>query len=137
MKGYNMLFTKTPIELQKELEKFFHLPYNVKSTNYPLINMVGKKDEVMITAEIPGIDPDKIDISVQDNFLTISGERVQQMPEQLRIRERNMGSFTRTVKLPFRIDTETVEAKYQQGVLCIFAKQIEQDKPRKIEIKSL
>ena len=126
---------KTPIDLQKELESFFHLPF-YKKTSSPLINMVGKKDEVMVSMEIPGLSSEEIDISVQDNLLTVGGDRKQEMPEQLKIKERRTGKFERKIKLPFKIDTENVVAKYENGILSVTLRQAEEDKPKKVEIKS-
>ncbi|WP_372611582.1 Hsp20/alpha crystallin family protein [Aquicoccus sp.] len=106
---------------------------------FPAVNVWQGDDAVAITAELPGIEPADIDISVKGNVLTLSGERkAPEVPEGARWHrnERGYGKFSRTVRLPFAASDDTVEARVANGVLRIVVGRPEEDKPRKIEIKA-
>ena len=85
-----------------------------------------------------GLDPAKIDISIQQNLLTISGERQVERSnaQQYYRQERFSGSFRRVVSLPDDVDPERVEATYRNGVLQVTVKRRESSKPRQIEVKT-
>ncbi len=106
---------------------------------FPAVNLWQGDEAVAITAELPGIDPADIDISVKDNVLTIAGERkAAQVPEGARWHrnERGYGRFTRAVRLPFAASDDKVEARMTHGVLRIVIARPEEHRPRKIEIKA-
>ncbi|MFN3575950.1 MAG: Hsp20/alpha crystallin family protein [Tabrizicola sp.] len=106
---------------------------------FPAVNVWQGDEAVAITAELPGVDPADIDLSVKENLLTISGERKPpQLPEGARWHrnERVFGKFARTVRLPFAVDEDRIEARMVNGVLRIAVGRPEADKPRKIEIKA-
>jgi HSP20 family protein len=105
---------------------------------FPAVNVWQGDEAVAITAELPGIDPADIDISVKDNVLTIAGERrAPDVPDSARWHrnERSYGKFTRAVRLPFAAPEDKVEARMTNGVLRIVVGRPEEDRPRKIEIK--
>jgi HSP20 family protein len=89
-----------------------------------------------ITAELPGVDQDDIDLRLEGDVLTISGEkRDERKDDKNRIVERSYGSFTRSLQLPFTPDAEQVTADCDRGVLTIkLPKAAEQDKSRRISI---
>jgi len=93
----------------------------------------------VITAEVPGVSADEIDISVVGETLTLSGER---KPEDLEggvryhRRERGGGRFSRSIELPFRVDADKVEAAYDKGILRVTLPRAEADKPRKITVRA-
>lgn len=106
---------------------------------FPAVNLWQGDDAVAITAELPGIEPGDIDISVKDNVLTLSGERpAPDLPEGTRwVRsERGFGKFSRSIQLPFAATDDKVEARMTNGVLRIVVGRPEEDKPKKIEIKA-
>lgn len=106
---------------------------------FPAVNVWQGDDAVAITAELPGVEPTDIDISVKDNALTITGERkAPQVPEGARWHrnERGYGKFTRAVRLPFAASDDKVEARMSNGILRIVVGRPEEDKPKKIEIKA-
>lgn len=106
---------------------------------FPAVNVWQGEEAVAVTAEIPGVDPVDIDISVKDTALTITGERkAPQVPEGARWdrNERSFGKFSRTVRLPFAASDDKVEARMTHGVLRIVVGRPDADKPRKIEIKA-
>jgi HSP20 family protein len=106
---------------------------------FPAVNLWHGEEGIAITAELPGVEPSDIDISVKENVLTLSGERkLPATPEGARWhrREGRYGKFSRAVRLPFRAGDDRVEARFKDGVLRIFVGRPEEDKPRKIEIKA-
>jgi HSP20 family protein len=106
--------------------------------SYPAMNVWTNDEGGMVTAEMPGVDPQEIDISVEDDTLTLRGSRQVDGPENVTYhrRERGSGSFARSVQLPFRVEADQVEATFDQGVLTIELPRAESDKPHKIAIQS-
>jgi HSP20 family protein len=94
-------------------------------------------DEVVFRFDVPGIDRDSIDVTVDRGVLTVSARRAEEHSENGRrfIRERVSGTFTRSVRLGDALDAEKVEAAYADGVLTVRVPVAEQAKPRKVEIK--
>ncbi len=106
---------------------------------FPAINIWRGAEAIAITAELPGVEPSDVDITVKDNVLTLSGERkATQAPEGARWHrnERGYGKFTRVIGLPFAASDAKVEARMTNGVLRIIVGRPEEDKPKKIEIKA-
>jgi HSP20 family protein len=83
-----------------------------------LIDVMQKKDDIIVTASIPGVKPEEIDVAVEDNVLTIRAERKPESEEDANylIRERPVGSFFRALRLPDTVDTENIESSYCNGV---------------------
>jgi len=109
------------------------------SIEFPALNVWVSGDNAVVTTELPGVDPNTIVISVVGKSLTIRGARepeVLKEGESYHRRERWSGQFTKTIELPFTIDTTRVEAKFIKGVLHINLPRAEADKPRKIAVKS-
>jgi HSP20 family protein len=108
-------------------------------SNYPAMNVWANEDGVIVTAELPGIETEDLDISVRDNVLTLSGHRApEDVGEDVTYhrRERGTGSFRRAFRLPFQVDPDAVEARYASGVLWLTLPRAEEDKPRKITVQS-
>ena len=106
---------------------------------FPAVNIWQGEEGVALTAELPGIDPADIDISLKDNVLTVSGERrAPDIAEGARWHrnERGYGKFSRAIRLPFAASDDKVEARMANGVLRIAVGRPEEDKPKKIEIKA-
>ena len=129
-------------QLQREMNRLFDSTSKGRvfnSPSYPAINIWTNEDGQVISAEMPGVHPDDIDIDVTGDALSISGER---KPDEVakdayyHRRERSYGLFSRTVQLPFMVDTNKVEASFENGVLLINLPRAEADKPKKIAIKS-
>jgi len=110
------------------------------SIEFPAVNVWVSSDDAIVTTEIPGVDPAAVDISVVGKSVTIRGTR---QPEELKEgvsfhrRERWNGQFTKTLEMPFTVDSSKVEAKSARGILQIFLPRAEADKPRKISVKSV
>jgi HSP20 family protein len=125
------------LRLQQEMNRLFSSAGQSASIDYPSINVWQKDGAAVVTAELPGMSIENIDISVTDNVLTISGtKKAQELKEgenYLR-QERIPGSFQRNVQLPFRVDSKEVDAKYEKGVLVVTLPRLKEDLPKKIKI---
>lgn len=95
-------------------------------------------DEFVVELDLPGVDPEELDIDVERNVLTIRAERFSQMPDAANavVTERSWGVFSRQLVLGDALDTEHVDADYTGGVLRLRIPIAEQAKPRKISIGS-
>jgi HSP20 family protein len=95
-------------------------------------------DEVVFRFDVPGIDRDSIDVTVDRGVLTVTAQRTEERSENGRrfIRERVAGTFTRSVRLGEALDADRIEADYADGVLTLHVPLAEQAKPRKVEIKA-
>jgi HSP20 family protein len=106
---------------------------------YPPLNVWSGEEGAVVTAEIPGVDPNDIDITVVGETLTVKGDRKREgFPEGTKYhrRERAYGDFSRTIQLPFQVDQEKVEAKFKNGILSIELPRFPEEEPKKIDIKS-
>ncbi len=102
------------------------------------IDMVENKDDFIVKASVPGIDPNDIDISYADDTLTIKGEIKSDnevKESQYHLRERRYGSFARSITLPTKIKGDAIEASYQNGVINLRLPKAEEVKPKRISIK--
>jgi HSP20 family protein len=107
--------------------------------SFPAVNIWADENSAMITAEIPGVNKDELDINVTGDTLTISGERhPNDLPEDPRYhrRERSFGKFSRNIQLPYTIDVNKVKANIKNGVLRVELPRIEAEKPKKIIVKA-
>lgn len=103
----------------------------------PSVDIFETENEVVLTAEVPGIDEKDIEIKVEDNSLTIRGERKfekETKEENYHRIERSYGSFFRSFTLPSYVDQDKVEAQYENGVLKIQMPKKAEVKPRKVRI---
>jgi HSP20 family protein len=94
-------------------------------------------NDFVVSFDLPGVDPDAIDVSVERNVLTVKAERPGPTVgdgEQVQVSERPQGTFTRQVVLGDNLDTDHIDAGYEAGVLRLRIPIAEQAKPRKIEI---
>ena len=106
---------------------------------FPPINMGVTNDSVEVYVFAPGIDPAKLEVSVDRGVLTISGERASGLPQEsekvsIYADERFAGPFRRAVSLPDDADSSRIDAKYRDGILRITVPKRENAKPRRIEI---
>ena len=103
---------------------------------FPAINVGSTDDRVTVYVFAPGVDPKSLDIQVQQNVLSIAGERSVPVEDKARYyrQERFSGSFNRVLTLPDDIDPEKVEAKYREGIVEISVKRRESARPRQIEV---
>jgi HSP20 family protein len=105
---------------------------------WPAIDVAEKEDAVLVRAEVPGMKPEEIDISVYGNTLTISGEKKEAKEDQgdgFYHVESSYGSFRREVALPTDVDESKIEAVCKDGVLSITLPKAEKNKAVKVQVK--
>jgi HSP20 family protein len=98
---------------------------------------IRRNDDVVLRFDLPGTDPDSIEVTVDRGVLSVSAKREEQYSEDDRVfvRERMMGTFTRRVYLSEHLDAEAIEAVYNNGVLAVRIPVLERAKPHKVEIQ--
>ena len=110
----------------------------VTSSWLPATDVFEDKDAVKIVAEVPGVPPEDVKISLENNLLTIRGEKRQQAEEKTeRVHryERTYGSFERAFSLPTTVDPEKIAASYANGILTVTIPKAERARPREIPVK--
>lgn len=124
--------------LQREMNRLFDgYDSGTAISRYPALNMWGNADQVIVCAELPGMQIEDLDLNVVNNQLTIKGERKSDRPAEDAVchrTERGTGTFVRTVRLPYAIENSKVSATYVDGVLTITMPRQEATKPKRIEI---
>lgn len=106
---------------------------------YPPVDIFDKGSEIVLKAELPGLKKEDIGINVEDNLLTVRGERKreEEVKEKGYFRtERSYGSFSRSFKLPATVAADKIDAAYKDGVLTITLPKAEEAKPRQIEVNA-
>lgn len=129
-------------DVQREVNRLFDnmsRPADVAST-IPA-EVVETDNEVRIMIEIPGMNPDDIELTVENNVLTICGEKRWQKEEgteegDYHLMERRYGRFARGFALPSRVNAGRIDASYDQGILTVRLPKSEEAKPRRIEVRS-
>ncbi|GJQ48640.1 MAG: Hsp20/alpha crystallin family protein [Candidatus Kuenenia stuttgartiensis] len=104
----------------------------------PSIDLSETDDNIVVKAEIPGIDPKEVNISIQDNNLIIKGEKKEEKEEKGKNyyrMERSYGRFSRSVELPASVDMDKVNAECKNGVLEITLPKKEEVRPKQISVK--
>ena len=104
----------------------------------PACDIFEDKEGIKIVAEVPGLGPEDIKLSMENNTLTIRGEKKQvaeEKTERVHRYERSYGVFERSFELPSTVDAERVEAEVVNGVLTITLPKVERAKPREIQVK--
>lgn len=100
----------------------------------PLVDVQETVDEYFVKVDLPGVKAGDVNVEVNDNVLSISGSRVADETGQAQLVERPYGSFVRTLTLPQGVDSDSIEAGYQDGVLELRIPKPAERKPKKITI---
>jgi HSP20 family protein len=129
--------------LRRQMNRLFAglptIAEDVAALSYPAINVWTNENDAVVTAEVPGVDPKDLDVSIEGDTLTLTGSRHEdELPEGTVVhrRERGHGKFSRIFRLPFPVEPKKVEARFENGVLHINLPRLESDKPKKIAIKT-
>lgn len=110
------------------------------STRGILLDLSETDEQIRLRAEVPGMSPDDLDISLSGDKLTLSGQKVDEDKSQEKGRyysERRFGAYKRAVKLPCAVDPENVVAEHHNGVVTVTLQKAEAVRPKRIEIKSV
>ena len=103
----------------------------------PAVDVRETDESFVFTAELPGLSKNDVSITLEDNVLTLTGERKfdsEESKNEFRRIERSYGRFTRSFTLPSEVDNDKVVAKYGDGILAVTVPKTEKTKPRKIKI---
>lgn len=102
------------------------------------MDAIRRPEEVELRFDLPGIDTDSLDVTVDRGVLTVSAKRSEEYgdDEKAFIRQRMMGSFTHRVRLSDAVDAEKIEADYEGGVLKVRVPLTEKAQPRRVEVKA-
>ena len=129
--------------LQREMHRIYNTLAGTQAASraagvYPHLNITEDEDNYYVRAELPGVDPEDIEITTQDNDLIINGER-KIPPEGEKVsyhrREREAGSFRRITSLPAHIDSSKVTAVCKNGLLTVTLPKAPEVKARQIDVK--
>jgi HSP20 family protein len=132
--------------IQSEMNRLFNSFFDTPTANggsaparrwIPAMDLVETENDFVLRADLPGLSDDDVSIEVEDNVLTISGERKAEHEERkegyYRV-ERSFGRFSRSLTLPEGVDPEAVQASFEHGVLEVHVPKPEAKKPRKVAI---
>jgi HSP20 family protein len=104
----------------------------------PACDVFEDKEAVKIVAEVPGVRPEDVKLSIENNLLTIRGEKKQhaeEKTERVHRYERSYGTFERTFALPTSVDPEKIAASYSNGILSVTIPKADRARPREIPVK--
>lgn len=127
-------------KVDRLFEEFFKVPFRFDLGGFealPAVDIYEKDNRIMVKAEIPGVESEELNVSVDDDLLTISGEKRQEneVKEKDYYRlERVFGRFERTIRLPQAVKAEGARATYKNGVLKIELPKSEETKKKRIKI---
>lgn len=125
--------------LQREMNRVFDQALEGRSNlaAYPAVNIYAAENVLVLHAELPGFQAENLDISINGETLTLSGERfADNVPEEAQYhrQERGVGKFSRTIKLPYTIEADQVQAELKNGLLTLTLPRAKADLPRKIAV---
>jgi HSP20 family protein len=128
--------------LEREMEDMFGRlpawPWSERGWTFA-VDMIEHDDEIVLRADLPGLDEKDIEVTVQDGTLTIRGERKEEKEEKKEdyyYSERSYGAFSRTLPLPATVEADKVKATFKKGVLDVHLPKAKEAKGKKIEIKA-
>ncbi len=130
------------LSLQREIERAYDNPVGFEGVGgrgvFPPVNVFKNGDGYLVRIEVPGVPPEKLNLQTHGRTVTISGEREAEHVEgaSYHRRERDAGSFSRSLTLPANLDLENVEASYKHGVLTLRVPLKAAAKPRQIAVKA-
>ncbi|MBK8900334.1 MAG: Hsp20/alpha crystallin family protein [Anaerolineaceae bacterium] len=132
--------------MRNEIDRLFEDAFNApagkwdRSTVWGFPLDVTENDETFtVKAAVPGMNPDDLDITISDSVLTIKGEtrsEESREDERVHLRERRFGSFMRSISLPTPVESDNVDATYENGVLTLNIPKAEAVKPKRISVKA-
>lgn len=129
--------------LQDELLRSTFVPRNgtsgangTRAAFAPAVDVFEDGEAFVVQAELPGMTLEDVNVGVENDLLTLAGERKSEREDGHAIRERWYGAFSRSFKLPRTVDVEKIDATLKDGVLTVRLPKRESVKPRRIEVKS-
>ena len=136
----------SPLSLRDAVNQLFEVSFvrpwsgvlTDTGTNYLPLDIYETDDAFVVKAFVPGVSPDHLDITMQQNTLTIKAEQPVEQQEGVRyyLRERTGGTWLRSFELPAAIDSEHIDARLENGVLWLTLPKAPEAKPHKVQIKA-
>ena len=133
---------KTPQTIFDLFDEMWRHPFwgmeQVGTGFVPAVEVSEKEDEIVVRAEIPGLDTKDLDVTIENNYLVIKGEKKREKKEEKENfvhMECSYGSFYRTIPLTSEVDKDKIKAKYKKGVLTITLPKVESAKAKRIAIE--
>ena len=131
-------------DIREEMNRLFDRSFlrrgdgGVQGEFAPAIDVAEEKDSFLVRADLPGLSKDNVSVTLQDNYLTIRGEKKHEEETKeanYYHRERVHGTFSRTIQLPTAVDARKIEANFKDGVLQVRLPKSEDAKPKQIDVK--
>ncbi len=127
-------------DFESVFDSFFNFPWHrsVNGDFVPRIDITEDKDQMVLRAELPGMEKDAIKVVVEDGVLTISGEKANKVESDDITQvwsEISIGSFSRSLTLPDYVEPDKIKADYKNGILILNLPKMEKAKPKEIEVK--
>jgi HSP20 family protein len=129
-------------QLRREMDAVFGRfapPASAAGAAFPAVNLYEREDAFVLTAELPGVRPEDVEVTLEGSTVSIRGERRIEYPEaniSVHRRERQSGSFRRAFELPVPIDADKVEAVQRNGVLMLRLPKSAEHQPRQISVRA-
>jgi HSP20 family protein len=131
--------------LRRGLERFFDepfaprlwMPWHLEAFEMA-VDVAEDENSYIVKASMPGVKPEDVEVTLQNNMLTIKGEAKEDKEikeEDYHVRERRYGGFMRSLSLPATVKADKIEARHEDGVLVVRLPKSEADKPKKIAVK--
>lgn len=123
--------------LNRQMDHLFGGTRGPIHSEYPLLQAWSGDEGLIIVANMPGVDEDSLDITIEGRTLTLAGSRSgQNYPASMLTyrHERPSGEFNRSIELPYEVDDEAINASYKDGMLRIELPRVPEDQPRKINV---
>ncbi len=129
-----------PVNLINEFDRLFERPTTRGTNDWSIALDVAENDDAyMVKATVPGINPDHIEIVLEDDVLSLKGEILRDEEVEnvkYHVRERRYGSFSRSIRFPTAVNGDAVEATYNNGILSLNIPKAEAVKPKRISINA-
>ncbi len=132
------VFSSFQDEMNRVLDNFFSRETSYGTDWRPVVDVAETESDIIVKAEIPGIDPNDIDISITGDILTLKGEKKEEKENTGKCYHRvesSYGSFKRVINLPASVDVDKVKAEGKNGLLEITLPKKEESKTKKINVK--
>ena len=121
------------------LPALFNFPelFSATPSATPALDVWSEDDALVVAVELPGLDRDSLEVTLERGVLRLKGERTEDGDKRRMLhRERASGAFTRTVRLPHRVASDEVRATFENGILEIRLPRADEDRPKRIDVKT-
>jgi HSP20 family protein len=130
-----------PVNLFNEFDRLFERPLaRTAAQEWSIaLDVAEKEDSYLVKATVPGINPDELEITLEDDVLSLKGEIKKEddvEDAKYHVRERRYGAFSRSIRFPVAVDGDAVEATYSNGILSLHIPKAEAVKPKRITINA-